>query len=613
MTVSCSIADNAQVNGALPVQNGQMRLEHIGETADLTGYWAFWPSRFIHPSVHPENYARFELFPSSWTLYQDDSGKARGYASYAMTISGLDPRFRYAFRFPGFSSAARFFVNGQLLYQQGVPATNRKDEVMNWESVVVPLPEPGLNELRLVLHISNFTDALPGGQMPIRFGVYHAVSEDWTRDRLMLILPFAAILALGSYFLALSILHRNDQPSLWLGLLSMVFALRITCYEEFFVRDLVPFISMGVLFRLGYLTISVGIACFAGFINAMFPKYSRWYIIRFILAGSALFTAINVLLPVIVISYLYIGLEIFLILCGLYFFWVILHASIAGAETAGIFLAGFTFFFAFVINDVLVATRLVQGRFLVHHGILAIVGSMVLIIVTNFSRAFNYVEQVSANLTRLNESLTRFIPRETFRNLGKSNLMEIKLGDNVLKEQCVMFISIGNDIQLVDTASRLAVFKMIGDTINKIHPVIKKYDGYVDKYLAEGVLVLLPDEPIGAVACALEVSALIRTMNIERSTVNLPQVRFSCGIHRGAMIMGTIGEPERMDNTVISDAVNIASRLNQFAYSSGKSIIVSGSIATVVQLHSLCSLLLQGNIKLRGKDQEIPVFEVRPT
>jgi two-component system sensor histidine kinase ChiS len=49
-------------------------------------------------------------------------------------------------------------------------------------------------------------------------------------------------------------------------------------------------------------------------------------------------------------------------------------------------------------------------------------------------------------------------------------------------------------------------------------------------------------------------------------------------VHWGRMMLGTIGEPRRMDGTVIADSVNIAARLEQMTKRLGVGVLVSQTL-----------------------------------
>ncbi len=87
--------------------------------------------------------------------------------------------------------------------------------------------------------------------------------------------------------------------------------------------------------------------------------------------------------------------------------------------------------------------------------------------------------------------------------------------------------------------------------------------------------------------------------------------------HRGPVMLGTIGEHKRMEATVISDAVNIASRLEGLSKRFGAGILVSGDLhrALVADRDAGDASLADesrflGQIRLAGKRRSLPVYEV---
>lgn len=596
------------------VLDGQIDVRGQTDSIELTGHWAFWSSQFVDPVMGPDNFNRFEQFPSSWSAYKPNPLAAQGYGTYAVTITGLDPTVVYGFHFPAYSCAVRYFANGQEIYSQGTPADNKKAERPTWDSNVVPLPFIGVRTVTLVLHLSNFNDRFPASTIPVMFGSFENLNVTSAYQRLLMIIPFGAILAMGAYFMALFVFHREDYSCFWLGLLCLVFALRIICYDEFILQDILPIVSASLVFRLGYLTFALAAAGFCGFVRAQYPDIAKKAVIIPLTTICLVYGACVMFAPVAFFTALLEPFQIFSILAAGYVLYVVFRAAITGKEGALLFVAGFVIFILNVIRDILIANRMIDGVFLAHYGILGIIVAMALIIVRQFSKAFNHEEALTENLEKINISLVRFVPNEFFRFLGKKAITDICLGDNILKEMCVMFIHLGIDIPLTGTASRLNMLEMFNNTLLQVNPVIQKYNGFVDKYLNEGVMALFPDDSCNAVLCALEIQAALDAYSAGREAQNLPRILFAAGIHRGSLMLGTIGEDERMDSTVISDVVNIASRLKNFAVSKKIQVVISEDVAIPLggPQPCACSLIHYGEVRLRGKDQPVSVFEVRP-
>ena len=74
-------------------------------------------------------------------------------------------------------------------------------------------------------------------------------------------------------------------------------------------------------------------------------------------------------------------------------------------------------------------------------------------------------------------------------------------------------------------------------------------------------MALFPDKPEKAIDAALDMSDKLREYNIHRNTMNYKSIEIGIGIHTGKIILGTIGQEDRMDTTVISDTVNLCQRI----------------------------------------------------
>ncbi len=110
------------------------------------------------------------------------------------------------------------------------------------------------------------------------------------------------------------------------------------------------------------------------------------------------------------------------------------------------------------------------------------------------------------------------------------------------------------------------VVAMLNELFGVCLPIIFKYKGTVDKFVGDGILAVFgspeSDEQQweNAVRAALEMQAAIRQVGRERAARGLAVCDVGIGIHTGAVLHGFIGSEERMEYTVIGDAVNRVTR-----------------------------------------------------
>ena len=176
----------------------------------------------------------------------------------------------------------------------------------------------------------------------------------------------------------------------------------------------------------------------------------------------------------------------------------------------------------------------------------------------------------------------------------------------------VAFIHLGIKADLTSSIEREELLILYNTVIQTSTPLVQKYDGFIDKYLSEGLMVLFYGTAEKAVNCIIDITQLIKKFNVHRRAHFLPAIHISSGIHYGKLMMGTIGEKERMDTTVISDVVNSSSRMHSYATEKDVDIIISETVRTQLPENywRTHACFYHGKIQFRGKKILTNIYEV---
>lgn len=110
------------------------------------------------------------------------------------------------------------------------------------------------------------------------------------------------------------------------------------------------------------------------------------------------------------------------------------------------------------------------------------------------------------------------------------------------------------------------VVEMLNDYFGVLVPVIFKHGGTIDKFMGDAILAVFgspepdPKQHQNAVLAALDMQTAVAKLNEARQSRGAAAREFGIGIHCGEVVHGFVGTADRMEFTVISDAVNRAAR-----------------------------------------------------
>lgn len=208
------------------------------------------------------------------------------------------------------------------------------------------------------------------------------------------------------------------------------------------------------------------------------------------------------------------------------------------------------------------------------------------------------------------DSFARFVPRQFLSFLERESLTDVQLGDQVQKEMTILFADIRNFTQLSEQMTPAENFNFLNAYLKRVGPIVRKHNGFIDKFIGDAIMALFPNSPDDAVRTAIELQQEIREYNRLRLKSDFDPIRVGIGVHTGKLILGVIGEHERMETTVISDAVNLAARIESITKRCGASILISENTLFGLENPNAYRLRMLGRVRLKGKVNTIAAFEI---
>ncbi len=217
------------------------------------------------------------------------------------------------------------------------------------------------------------------------------------------------------------------------------------------------------------------------------------------------------------------------------------------------------------------------------------------------------LEEKKRELDITNIALERFVPYGFLGHIGKHNITEVELGDNIEKELTVLFSDIRSFTNISESLSPKDNFNFINDYLGLVSPIVRKHNGFIDKFIGDAVMALFitPDD---AIAASIEMLNELKKFNLIKRDYKTPPIEIGIGLNTGKMMLGTIGEINRMDGTVISDAVNLASRLQDLTKKYKTPVLISEATHNNLSDSRKSNLSLVDTVTVRGKTKPVDIY-----
>jgi adenylate cyclase len=211
---------------------------------------------------------------------------------------------------------------------------------------------------------------------------------------------------------------------------------------------------------------------------------------------------------------------------------------------------------------------------------------------------------------KIKDAFGKFVNKEIAERVLRG---EVALGGE-RKEVAIFFSDIRNFTSISEKLEPEEVVEFLNEYMTRMVNCVNGTRGVVDKFMGDAIMavwgapVSTGNDTEHAIDAALAMRRELLNFNAGRGGDKKPVINIGCGINTGSVLAGQIGSEERMEYTVIGDAVNLASRIESLNKPFGTDILISEDSYRLVK--EIYQVVPMQKITVKGKADPQQIFAV---
>lgn len=211
----------------------------------------------------------------------------------------------------------------------------------------------------------------------------------------------------------------------------------------------------------------------------------------------------------------------------------------------------------------------------------------------------------------LRQSFAFYLAPEVINTMVASGKMPALGGE--MRNVTMFFSDLSGFSSIAETMTPGELVTLMNEYLSAMTDIIESHGGYVDKYIGDSIVAMFgapADDPAharNAVHAALKCHEKLAELNASNPAFASHGLSHRIGLNSGEAVVGNIGSRRRFNYTVMSDTVNVASRLEGANKYYGTAIMASET--TMAQTGDTFAWRELDAIRVLGRGEAIQVFE----
>jgi adenylate cyclase len=216
-------------------------------------------------------------------------------------------------------------------------------------------------------------------------------------------------------------------------------------------------------------------------------------------------------------------------------------------------------------------------------------------------------------LRQTERAFGRLIPHQLLKLLDRDSILDVKLGDQIERKLTIMFSDIRNFTALSEAMTPQENFNFLNSYLKQMDPIISTHRGIIDKYVGDTILALFTQGADDALSGAIHMLEKLDEYNMGRTRAGYAPIQIGLGLNTGLVMIGTVGGAIRMESTVIGDAVNLTSRIEEATKVYQTPLLISQNTLYELAIPQKYDIRFLDRIRVKGKTQPLSIYEVFDT